>query len=182
MAHKQIFVELEKVEKENTLNSGRLRGDSHKLWNIPWSCLPLVITLRPEKNCGKCHKNYLRPESWTPQKLLLRDSWITQITPLNNDYTTSHTGSLWVDLKISKTICQYLLPACWQQHSQRIGNGWVSRFQFTIVPGGPVHTWIAQCNQIALAQLLQYNTIVPSLMQAGTLYDTVSTAHLVQNY
>ena len=60
MAHKQIFVELEKVEKENTLNSGRPRGDSHKLWNIPWSCLPLVITLRPEKNCGKCHKNYLR--------------------------------------------------------------------------------------------------------------------------
>ena len=60
MAHKQIFVELEKVEKENTLNSGRPRGDSHKLWNIPWSCLLLVITLRPEKNCGKCHKNYLR--------------------------------------------------------------------------------------------------------------------------
>ena len=60
MARKQIFVELEKVEKENTLNSGRPRGDSHKLWNIPWSCLPLVITLRPEKNCGKCHKNYLR--------------------------------------------------------------------------------------------------------------------------
>ena len=60
MVHKQIFVELEKVEKENTLNSGRPRGDSHKLWNIPWSCLLLVITLRPEKNCGKCHKNYPR--------------------------------------------------------------------------------------------------------------------------
>ena len=60
MVHKQIFVELEKVEKENTLNSGRPRGDSHKLWNITWSCLLLVITLRPEKNCGKCHKNYLR--------------------------------------------------------------------------------------------------------------------------
>ena len=84
--------------------------------------------------------------------------------------------------KSQKTICQYLLPACWQQHSQRIGNGWVSRFQFTIVPGGPVHTWIAQCNQIALVQPLQYKTvglsIVPSLMQAGTLYHTVSTVYI----
>ena len=90
--------------------------------------------------------------SSTKQKLPVRESWITQIPPLNNDYTTSHTGSLWLDLKISKTICQYLLPACWQQHSQRIGNGWVSRFQFTIVPAAPVHTWIAQCNQIPLEE------------------------------
>ena len=92
------------------------------------------------------------------RKLPVRESWITQITPLNNDYTTSHTGSLWLDLKISKTICRYLLPACWQQHSQRIGNGWVSRFQFTIVPGGPVHTWIAQHNQIVLHNCCYSNT------------------------
>ena len=152
MAHKQIFVELEKVEKENTLNSGRPRGDSHKLWNIPWSCLPLVITLRPEKNCGKCHKNYLR--------LFFNETEIACSGVLNYpNYPFEqwlHYKPYWFSVRrfenLKKTICQYLLPACWQQHSQRIGNGWVSRFQFTIVPGGPVHTWIAQ---IALAQLLQ---------------------------
>ena len=155
MAHKQISIELEKVEKERILwilegrgatvtNCGTFLGAAFH-WLLP--SVPRRIVENVTKITSGC--------SSTKQKLPVRESWITQITPLNNDYTTSHTGSLWVDLKISKTICQYLLPACWQQHSQRIGNGWVSRFQFTIVPGGPVHTWIAQRNQIALAQLLQ---------------------------
>ena len=149
MAHKQIFVELEKVEKENTLNSGRLRGDSHKLWNIPWSCLPLVITLRPEKNCGKCHKNYLR--------LFFNETEIACSGVLNYPNYPFEQCSLQIHkksdskaLQISyKTVCK---P--WQRN----GIQWVSRFEFGFTLT-PIHkAWYATNTNATILERPNSNT------------------------
>ena len=80
MAHKQIFVELEKVEKENTLNSGRPRGDSHKLQNIPWSCIPLVITLQFQL---QVEKNYVENVTKITSELIFNGTEIAGSGVLN---------------------------------------------------------------------------------------------------